>query len=799
MPPHGALAATLPAVAAAVLAAVPGFGVLDYHACLALSPVVGLCAAHLALGSLTGRLPPPRWAWPLLLAGPLAVLLLASLWIPNCNRLYGFAFYALGPLTSALVGAGLATLAVLLAPVRVAGSVRHGLAVGLLYALVALSTLRPIAAFYWNPQVFAWHGLVGHIAGALYEDAVAITWSWCAFRMLDLALWGPLVAVAVTLHRAGQPIRPRTFLQSARAVGAVRAALGLSLLAVVVTELRAGPERWRVPVERVEQALPVRVEILRRDLRLEGDGAALVLHLPKGRWLAQERENVIEDAAFRYAGLVTWFGRAPTAPIEAFFYPSAGSKRRWMGADRVDMAKPWLQQVHLILPELGASVLTHEFAHVFAAAMGPPPFGVPLQHGLVPHAVLIEGVAVAAEWPLRGGLDPHRWSRAMRQLGLAPELSSLFTPTGFFAQNSDRAYTLSGSFLRWLRDTRGMPVVERLYRTADVTAATGTPLAELAAAWGRFVDDPKQHPLTQADLDRAQARFERPGLFFRPCALEVGRCLDRVGHLWQGGNDEQAVEQWRDLVARVENVGGDAAEPELALGYAASRSRVGDAEGARTLLDRLLALPEAAGVQPGNPRQNQGPPQPRLNRLQRAAALIVRGDLSLQAGDVQAAQADWQAAAALPVSEATLRTLEVKRHLVRNAAGRQAVVQLLAAGGPAGPSEPVLDALHAALPDSPFATYLWARRALVDGDTQAGAMALETLPALLPPDAVWTRREAVRLVGLHRARRGDCKGLEAWWQAHRSIALPGELQPPWLDELRGRCAWQAHRAFKPGR
>ena len=69
----------------------------------------------------------------------------------------------------------------------------------------------------------------------------------------------------------------------------------------------------------------------------------------------------------------------------------------------------------MVLPEFGASVLKHELAHVFAAGLTDSPLGVPLRHGLVPDALLIEGVAMAAEWPLHEGLDLHQWAAAMRR------------------------------------------------------------------------------------------------------------------------------------------------------------------------------------------------------------------------------------------------------------------------------------------------------------------------------------------------------------------------------------------------
>jgi hypothetical protein len=744
-PRSWSLAAVLPSVVAFALTLLPGLGTLDYHACLLLAPIVGLCAGHLALRDHARR------AWLLLLLGPLAVLLLAALWVPDCNLLYGSAFYLLGPAVSALVGASWGHLARML-------PVRNSLKTLAFYALVLASLVRPALHFYQHPQVFAFHGLVGWLAGALYEDAVAIHWSYLAFRLLDVALWGPLLVL---------PLQPSWRDRRVQALPA------LALTALVVGELRAGPEKWRVTTENlIAHVLPIRLDVPAHD-----GAPALVLHLPADPRLRPYRALVAEDSAFRVSQLQHWFGIAPPGPIELFLYPDAHAKRTWMGAEHVDMAKPWLRQVHMVLPEYGATVLTHELAHVYASAFGPAPFGVPMRHGLLPDAVLIEGVAVAAEWPIRAGLDSHQWARAMRELGLAPPLQSLMSPVGFFGQSSDRAYTLAGSFLRWLADTHGMAALQRVYRTADVTEATGESLDVLARAWGEYVDDGALHPLTGDDRERAKARFERPGLFQQPCALEVGRCEERAAALWRTGEDRKAAELWQSLVQRVQRASGEPPDPDLTGAWAASLVRIERGNEGLRLLDGLLALPEAATATVG----------PALNRLQRAQVRIERGDLLLQIGEVQGARQAWQRAAEQPLAEATLRTLEVKQRLANTAEGMAVVRQLLAAGGPPAHAEPLIDGLYAAAPEDPVAGYLWARLHLLRGDRpEAAAVLVQAERQAFGSQTSRVGAEIRRMLAVQAAREGDCATV---------AVLSGNARPLpwWTADVQARCEWMARR------
>ena len=83
----------------------------------------------------------------------------------------------------------------------------------------------------------------------------------------------------------------------------------------------------------------------------------------------------------------------------------------------------------------------------------PGPLHLPALARLFPHAALVEGAAEALEWS-SGDLTLHQWSAALRRIGLEVEIAALMGPDGFYAQPPGKAYTLSGSFMRWLLETR---------------------------------------------------------------------------------------------------------------------------------------------------------------------------------------------------------------------------------------------------------------------------------------------------------------------------------------------------------
>lgn len=680
----------LPTLVSLGLLAVPGWPSLDYHACLILTPV-----AFVSVGLWACAMPPALLATSVLaLAGllPCAVLAAGDLWQVRCDRVTGLGFALLGPVLAPWLALGTARFAQLLGPRWPR----------LWFVLLTLGLCAPgVWQFVWHPQVFGYATPVGFVAGAIYEDGVDLHRGYTAFRALDAALWLPAALLP-------QLVRPWTlsglwsFVRGkGQRASVVRAVLGSCLLAVAVGVLQAPVEGWRVSTRQVERALPIAVE-------LDDVSPPVVLHMPAGiRWRKARRHAVL-DTRWRLAQLREWFGTAPTDSIGVYLYPGPATKQRLMGARNVEIAKPWLHQVHLVLPEAGASVLLHELAHVFAGVWSQGWLGVPARVGLVPDALLIEGLAVAAEWPRRGGLSPHQWSAAMLGHKLAPPLSQLAAPTGFFAASSDTAYTLAGSFLRWLAETHGKAAVQSLYARADWTKLPGGSLATLEAQWLDFLTTTVAPTLTDTDRERALARFDRPGLFARPCLLATGRCAAEAHRLWQIGRPADAYARWKQLTDTLAGQLGTPLTPDLQLTRIEAQFVAGEHAQSLAALQGLL---DATGSH-------------KLTRLQRAAALILRGDLYLQQGKLTQAEADWAAAALQPISDDALRTLAVKTHLARHPAGLPVAQALLAEGHEGAAAGRLLASLaeQPKLAGDRAAAWLWGRWRLRQVDWPPGGL-----------------------------------------------------------------------------
>jgi hypothetical protein len=230
-----------------------------------------------------------------------------------------------------------------------------------------------------------------------------------------------------------------------------------------------------------------------------------------------EARRLRDDCEFRVDQMERTIGVHQRQRVTAFFFRSPDEKRALMGAATTYIAKPWRNEVYLQLAAWPHPVLAHEIAHVVAGNLAPGPFRVAASvNGLWPEASLIEGMAVAAAWDASDGMTPHQWARAMVDLKLAPSIDDLLG-TGFLSQPKERAYTLAGSFLRFIAERRGWGAVRRIYREGRLDAA-GEDTRQLESQWLTFV---RSVPLPPSGIAFASQRFARGSIFSRICPHAV--------------------------------------------------------------------------------------------------------------------------------------------------------------------------------------------------------------------------------------------------------------------------------------
>src|SRR5437762_8176521 len=388
--------------------------------------IPGIAAARMERDSSTRALSRALWFSLWALAIPVALILLNGVRRPTCDPVGGFALYLALAVPSATLACALGVACGFVAP--------RG--AGWLYAAIFAASL---AVALWpvvrGPQVFVFHHLGGMYPGPIYDEAIATSRALWLFRADTLLYAGACAGIALI---AGPP-RPRR-----RGILALIAA-GTGALWM---SLHAEEMHWKAGTAQLEAELGGRLET-----------EHLVLHFPREK-KDEERALLARDAEIDVRAVTRFLGIEPGPRIDVYFYRSAEEKRTLLGAAETSFTKPWLRQIHTNDAPAPHPILRHELVHALGAQIAAGPWGVP--GGIVPQMALIEGVAVAADWPA-GEFTLHEEARALRELHRLPDLRRLFRRGLFYAESGARAYTAAGSFLRWIWETRGPAVFFRLY------------------------------------------------------------------------------------------------------------------------------------------------------------------------------------------------------------------------------------------------------------------------------------------------------------------------------------------------
>ncbi|MCB9650424.1 MAG: hypothetical protein H6730_28130, partial [Deltaproteobacteria bacterium] len=317
---------------------------------------------------------------PHLLAG-----LVVELVNQPCDQQEGLLFLILVAGGNAAFGTALGIFAGALLPRRRWA----GVAVALILAGFIAAALHRV---YAEPQIFVYSAPFGFWPGSLYDEELSVGAALWAFRGYTLALAFTLVLLARAftdgaLHPSIIP-RPLTLATAA-------------LTALVTWGAHSSGGKLGFDLDRgsVQDALSLRLET--EHFIIYADPSIPHTQVPR----------LMADHELRWAQLKRFFGVAPEGRITSFVYRDTDQKARLMGAGRTQIARPWAQEIHIHGFEVPHGVLKHELAHIFAGALAEPPFKVPARFGIFVNIGVVEGVAVAADWPVQE-LTVHGWTRA---------------------------------------------------------------------------------------------------------------------------------------------------------------------------------------------------------------------------------------------------------------------------------------------------------------------------------------------------------------------------------------------------
>ena len=671
----------------------------------------GIAAARMERDSSTRALSRALWFSLWALAVPVAMILLNAIRRPACDPLGGFAMYLAIAVPSAVLACVLGVACGFVAPRRA----------GWLYAAVFAGSL---ANALWpvvrGPQVFVFHHLGGMHPGPIYDEAISTSRALWLFRGDTLLYAGACAGIALI---AGPPRPRRRGVVALLACGAGAAWMSL----------QAEKLHWKAAVAQLDAELGGRMET-----------EHLVLHFPREK-KDEERALLARDAENDVRAVARFFGIPPGPRIEIYLYRSAEEKRTLIGAAETSFTKPWLRQIHTNDAPVPHPILRHELVHAIGAQVSDGPWGVP--GGLVPKMALVEGVAVAADWP-PGEFTLHEEARALDDLHRLPDLRRLFRRGFFYAESGPRAYTAAGSFLRFIWETRGPAAFFRLYASPE-----SMDLPSLVPEYLRFLQGLRE---PERAVALATQRYSAPPIARKRCPHEVA-ALQRQA---QAARDPQsAAEIW----ARCANLEPD--DPALLASLRRAQLAAKDPAAAERTEAKALA-------------------HPKLSPPLRAQILTDSGDAAWKAGDVSRALALYEKAAQLPQTEAAERGLAVRLRAVRDPQSWPALRPLLAENNNAPEILLHLRDLDLARPRDGLAAYLLAKQMQNRGAwAECATFAASALRRELPGPLFV--QEALRMRGIAAWHTADDASARAAFIALGKDAPPGRTLEVerWLDRL----------------
>jgi len=740
------------AAAGSALVLAPLFGIPGYELGSAMALVIGLLGGAFGISAarntpLLPRTSPAAMVFSalaasllldvLVLAPPFVASLLFSWTATRCDPLSAVYFYPVLTLPPAMIASAFGLASGWIAQ-------RRRWALLLYLVLVLASVVKTLWPLFYGPQTYAYNHFTGYLPGPLYDELLTVRPGllWHQLETLLIAAgvvfacWWLLDLKALRL--AHPPWRPLPF-------------LGFVLAVVGITHIEVNAPR-----------LGTRMSdgFLRGQLGGFARSEHFEMIYPEGK-AADEVNRWLRDLEFRYAQLRSFFGEAPRQSIRVYLYRNSEQKQALVGAGQTQFAKPWRYEIHLNDASFPHPTLKHELAHVMAAPFGSGPLRVTSKLGIWPVMGVIEGTAVAADNPVQQ-FTLHEWAAAMRRKKLAPDVRSLFRVRSFYSSPGPRAYTVAGSFIRYLNDTYGTEKLELLYRHGDFESAYQQSLESLARGWEHLVD---AIPLDSQAMEEAFARFRRPSLFARPCAREVARL-----------GEQAAASLVRDpakalrLYRRCASI--EPGEPSFQLGAASALESLGRADEAIAVLRPLEAKLQS---------------EPAVL----AEVLMAQADLFWRRGEMQLAQAVLEKVIQLKASPPTERAAHIKLAALQSPATEPALRGYFQPGS----EELKLFLLRQAWeqePRNPYLNYLLGRRLEQFGAAAAANSFLANALSDELPAAI--QRESSRLKLESDYLTGDCAAVQTDAGALPDLdaALKAEV-----SEWKDRCAFEAAHFHGP--
>lgn len=451
---------------------------------LVLVPMAGIFLPAQHLPRFDGRFyaaPAMEFFWVLLVGPAIALLSPAYMFMTGlcpCS-VTGFSFWMLVMALPAWMLAHVLMWAILRA--RVNGMSRWRLLAILLLVIVTMMSFDALRLWF-NPQKRLVSFFSGFLHGPVYDDWIAVDHGIILARVSHFLL--ALMLLIVVWSQ-----RQRAMIVAATIVGAGWLGIGIAAAKYPSTSL----------------GKPALDQLLAG--KIEGDGFTLH-YMQKGGGSGTVHPikylRLARDTAFHRSELKPLLGSG--VHVEIYVYPDEQRKKLWFGGGSTDVADVRTPSIHIDDDSWPHPTLRHELVHALASKTA--------FHGLGfhPNMAFTEGLAVALA-PDGRSLSLDDGAASVIESGRIASVDKLFSPL-FWQASGSRAYTVAGSFIKYLIGQAGFDKVNALYAGKSFSSVFGQDQERVIADWKAAIAatfDKERHAVF------SEALFRYPGVFADRC------------------------------------------------------------------------------------------------------------------------------------------------------------------------------------------------------------------------------------------------------------------------------------------
>ncbi len=363
----------------------------------------------------------------ILLLIPPIIYLLTSLFQEDCSYISGIKYYLLFTLPAPVIGSAIAST-VKLTGIQIQKTIFTILFLVLLFSWVV--------DFYFHPQFFFYNAILTYYPGVIYDEFIPVTGEMVIYKLVIIVV--SLLILVVEYLTRNDNYKKRLYFGFVIIVVLPVLSIFISQGAGIVTPREKLTEHFKDGI------------ITRHFLILSEEEMT-----PSERiYFAHLHETYYEE-------LTSYYNVKPVRHLQSVIFSSSATKKKYLGIENADAAKPWLGQAYTTRYNIERS-LKHELAHLFTSNFGWSIFKIAGSF----NPALIEGAATAADG-FTSGYSIDQFAAAVFDSKYKTDIIELFSGFNFFSINPSLAYLVSGSFCNFLIETEGIAKFKEYYLEND--------------------------------------------------------------------------------------------------------------------------------------------------------------------------------------------------------------------------------------------------------------------------------------------------------------------------------------------